>query len=86
MDFVKILESLSQEAQYPEGMEGAIIGIATRKGTTCLVMSRDKCLEILMKDNGWDNFEALEWMEFNVEGAYVGDDTPYFVDEEWGGS
>ena len=44
-----------------------------------VVYDYDKCVEIFMRDNEWDYDEAIEWMEFNVVGAYVGKDTPIFV-------
>jgi hypothetical protein len=38
----------------------------------------EKCVGCLMAANGWSREEALEWMEFNVVGGYVGEKGPVF--------
>jgi hypothetical protein len=37
-----------------------------------------RCVEILMSE-GMDELDALEWMDNNVLGAYVGPSTPLFA-------
>ena len=37
------------------------------------------CVEIFMKRDGMSGEEAVEWMDFNVTGAYVGEQTPEFI-------
>ena len=32
-----------------------------------------------MDINDWTEDEAIEWVDYNVVGAYVGEDTPIFV-------
>jgi hypothetical protein len=67
---------------YADGFADAIIGTGTRCGQpTLVVYSRTKCLQILMKQ-GMSAEEAIEHLEFNVIGAWVGDNTPIFVDDE----
>jgi hypothetical protein len=34
-----------------------------------------------MADNDWTEEEAEEWFEYNVQGAYVGEATPAFMEE-----
>ena len=34
-----------------------------------------------MEKEGWTHEEAVEWMDFNVVGAWVGETTPIFVHE-----
>ena len=48
-----------------------------------LAYSRCKCLEILMKRDGMTEEEALEYFDFNVEGAYMGEKTPVWVDDTY---
>lgn len=63
-----------------EGFEDALIGIATEfSGTRRAVYDLAKCIEILMSRDGMDREEAMEFMEYNVTGAYVGDSTPVWV-------
>ena len=62
-----------------DGLDEAIIGVARRCGQPDLVAySVSKCLEVLMAD-GLTYEEALEHFEFNVAGAWVGDETPIWV-------
>ena len=39
----------------------------------------DKCVDILVRDQNMEYEEAIEWMDFNVCGAWMGDKTPIFV-------
>jgi hypothetical protein len=42
-------------------------------------------IEILRLNDGMSEEEALEYFEFNIEGAYIGIDTPVlvFTDPDW---
>ena len=65
-----------------EGYDEAIIGPAMiwrdRQQVQVLVYDAEKIREILMKD-GISSDEAREFIEFNIEGAYVGPYTPVLV-------
>ena len=83
------LEILIEE--YPDidflkadGLDDAIIGISCIKpsGEYVVVYSRSKCIDIFMQRDGMTDEEALEFFEYNVEGAYVGEKTPIWVDDE----
>ena len=66
-----------------DGLDEALIGTAYRPDLgEILVYDYDKCVDIFMKNNDWSEEEAIEWMEFNVVGAYVRKDTPIFVVKE----
>jgi hypothetical protein len=61
----------------PDGYDGAIIGI-TDNGQ--LVYSKELMVEILMKTDGvMGEEEAWEFLEFNCFCAYVGEQTPIFI-------
>tara|TARA_R110002126_G_scaffold19491_1_gene73232 strand:- start:134 stop:370 length:237 start_codon:yes stop_codon:yes gene_type:complete len=74
-----------------EGYDEAIIGPAMiwrdRQQVQVLVYDAEKIREILMKD-GISSDEAREFIEFNIEGGYLGLQTPVlawpqdFWDEE----
>lgn len=66
-----------QEIQLADGYEDAFVGIATQFDRTFAVYDRAKCIETLMK--GMSHDEAEEYFQFNVEGAYVGKNTPAFI-------
>jgi len=80
--YAKVLDAVSvvnEDALYPTDMEEAIIGIVERFGMEPqIVLDKQKCLEILMRDGGTYE-EALEHFEFNVIGAWMGDHTPLFM-------
>jgi hypothetical protein len=66
-----------------DGFDEAIIGQACvwrDKGMhNVLVYDAEKMRSILMKRDGMSSEEAREFIEFNVEGAYVGVETPIYV-------
>jgi len=62
------------------GFEAALIGICYRCSQPPLATySRKKCIEILV-DQGMFEGDADEYFEFNVVGAWMGENTPVFVD------
>ena len=63
-----------------DGMDDAIIGIATRPGLTALIYDRNKIVEILMDRDGMTEEEASEYVSFNIEGAYVGEKGPLVME------
>ena len=65
-----------------DGLEDAIIGVGSRMNMPdVLIYSYNKCVKIFMEKEGWTHEEAVEWMEFNVVGAWVGETPPIFVHE-----
>lgn len=67
---------------YADGLGDAIIGIATRADGLCVVCySVEKVLEILMKESCMTPEEAREFYEFNIVGAWMGAETPVFVEK-----
>ena len=65
-----------------DGLEDAIIGTGCRINMPdVLVYSYNKAVKIFMERDGMTHEEAVEWMEFNVVGAWVGETTPIFVHE-----
>ena len=64
---------------FANGFEKALLGAGRQAHRDVAVYDYDKCVRILMKREKWTEEEALEWMEYNVVGAYVGESTPVFV-------
>lgn len=62
-----------------DGFEDALIGIGTQFNKTLAVYDWDKCVEILMKRDEMSYEDAVTHMDFNVTGAYVGEETPVFI-------
>jgi hypothetical protein len=61
-----------------DGFEQAFVGIARQFNKVMAVYDLTKCLAILM-EQGMDLDSAKEYMEFNVTGAWVGENTPAFL-------
>jgi hypothetical protein len=71
-----------ERIQKADGLENAIIGVGGRINMPeVLIYSYNKCVEIFMKRDGMTHEEAVEWMDYNVVGAWVGETTPIFVHE-----
>ena len=65
-----------------EDYDEAIIGVAHRIGQDDVIAyDYNKLCEIVQKNmNNADIMEVMEYVEFNIMGAYVGERTPIFVD------
>ena len=61
-----------------DGFNDALIGVVDEK----LVYSKAICLQILINENEMEYEEALEFFMFNIEGTYMGEKTPIWVDDE----
>lgn len=62
-----------------DGFDEAIVGIGRQFNKNLVIYDEDKCIEILMERDGMSEEEAIEFFEFNVVGAYVGEYTPIYV-------
>ena len=62
-----------------DGLEDALLGIGWQFNRRIAVYDYQKCLEILERD-GMTRDEAVEFFEFNVVGAWVGEGTPVFLE------
>ena len=70
-------------ALLADGFEDALVGYGYQFNYPIAVYSRKKCIEILMDDGIIEYEEATEYFDFNVAGAYVGESTPVFLDDEF---
>lgn len=73
-------DELDDDLLKIDGFDEAAVGTACIwKGNTLeevLVYDGEEIARILMERDGLDYFEAVEYIEFNIEGAYVGEKTP----------
>jgi len=64
-------------ALFADGFDDALIGMAERCGQpTLAVYDYGKAVEVLRVRDGMEYEEAVEWMDFNVVGAWFGPHTP----------
>ena len=77
MDMIESIAEINEEALFADGFDDAVIGIDTYGR---VVYDYDKCVDILMdEDDGLEYIDAIEHMDYNVTGAYVGEYTPIFI-------
>ena len=77
---IEEISDLNPDAKMADGIDEAILGMCVQFGTSPLVAyDYEKCINILMKRDGMTKLEAVDFMEFNVIGAYVGLNTPVFI-------
>jgi|TARA_B110000908_G_scaffold83325_1_gene99753 hypothetical protein len=62
-----------EEIVLADGFDKAIIGVSNNDMR--VIYSKSLCIDILMSQ-GMDEDEALEYFEYNISGAYVGEKTP----------
>ena len=62
-----------EEILLADGFDKAIIGVSNNDMR--VIYSKSLCIDIIMSQ-GMDEDEALEYFEYNVSGAYIGEKTP----------
>lgn len=75
------VEDLPDDVLIADGLDEALIGYGRRFTDHVAIYSIAKCLQCYAK-MGMTYEEAREYFEFNVVGAYVGDSTPIFMEDE----
>ncbi|HRZ18451.1 MAG TPA: hypothetical protein P5136_00100 [Methanofastidiosum sp.] len=74
----RIIQSYpDEEFLFADGFDKAILGVDIREHK--IVYSKSKCIDILLRD--MNSEDAIEYFEYNVEGAYVGEKTPIFIED-----
>ena len=78
----QILEDYGEDAEtmlFADGFDDAIVGVGNVfGGKLCAIYDTDLIVRQCMKD-GMEYDEALEFFDFNIAGAYVGEQTPIFI-------
>jgi len=69
-----------EEILIADGYDDAIIGL--EEGTLRVIYSISKCIEITQGDD-MSYEEASEYFYYNTVGAYVGEQTPIWCDDEF---
>ena len=64
---------------FADGFDEAVIGVAQTFNSLSIAYDKNKCIEILKKDMSEE--EAIEYFNYNVVGAYVGEHTPTFIEK-----
>ena len=75
-----ILKDREESFLLADGLEEAFIGIGYQFNTPLAIYSKSKAIQCLM-DKGMDEEQAYEYFDYNVAGAYVGEQTPIFLED-----
>lgn len=73
----ELIEDTEVTVSFWDGFDDAIIGIDTQ--THRVIYSYGLCLEILKRDMSQE--DAIEYFDFNVRDAYIGENTPIICDD-----
>ena len=69
----------NEDALLADGFEEALIGVAERINLSVAAYDVDKIITILMERDGMTDEEAIEYFEFNIRGAWMGEHTPVYI-------
>lgn len=67
------------ELLLADGFEDAILGVSRQLNRYSVIYDYEKCLQILIDRDNFTHEDAEEYMQYNVVGAYVGENTPSFL-------
>jgi hypothetical protein len=80
-DHRSLLAEFNEEMMFSDGFDDALIGVCHQFGRPPVAAyDYEKCIGILVKRDGMSYQEAVEFFEFNVSGAWVGESTPVFIE------
>lgn len=63
-----------------DGFDEAIVGVSYRDEGPVLVYNADTLVQKLMNGSEMDEDAAIEFAQFNIFGAYLGPQTPIFIE------
>lgn len=64
----------------PEYFDEAIVGIVSGINTQTVCYDKNKIIELLMREDGMTEEDAIEHFEFNIIGSWVGEHTPVYLE------
>ena len=64
-----------------DGFDECIIGVVTLHGKEAPIIVYDamEMIEVLVNERDMSRSEAIEYFEYNISGAYLGEYTPLYV-------
>ena len=75
----KISDIYGEELIFADGFDDAIIGVATGFDSQRVVYCYVTMIETMMKEDDISYEDALDWIEYNTLGSYIGKNTPIYV-------
>lgn len=77
--WLEMWEAIDDEIIFYYGFEDAFLGFTSVNNVFVSVYDADKCVEILMENDGMEIEEAVEFFQYNVLGNNLGERTPLFL-------
>lgn len=71
-----------EDTLLADGFEDALIGFGYQHTKVIAVYDYHKCVTVLMQRDEMTEEDAIEHMDYNVVGSYVGDHTPIFINKD----
>ena len=75
----ELCEHHGDDLLFADGYDDAIIGVCAGFDSGRVAYSVEKMIKICAKELAVDEDEAVEWLEYNTFGAYVGENTPIYI-------
>jgi hypothetical protein len=74
------INEINPEALLCDGFDDAIIGLAERINLGPVVAyDTEKMIDIMVERDGMTYEEAIEYFDYNILGAWMGEYTPVFI-------
>ena len=79
MKKIEIIQEMypDEELLVADGFDDAIIGYSDELKK--VIYSLNACVDILMANHGLQYDEAIEFFVFSVQGSFIGDESPLFI-------
>ena len=75
-----LVDRFGEDLLFADGYDSAIIGVAVGFDSQRVVYNVEKMVEAGVEEAGMNYDESLEWLEYNTFGAYVGENTPIYME------
>lgn len=75
-----LLDEREESMLLADGLEDAFLGIGYQFTMPIAIYSKSKAIQCLMRQ-GMDEEVAVEYFDYNIAGAYVGEQTPIFIED-----
>jgi hypothetical protein len=76
---LELIDDDGSDLLFVNGHDDAIIGIVERDGIPLVVYDTSKIINLLRTRDRMSRDEAEEFFEYNVAGAWMGEQTPLFL-------
>ena len=72
-----------KEIIFADGFDSALLGVVNEIDCPRAVYSKAKMVDILQEE-GMDWIDAVEHLEYNVWGSFIGENTPLYINDMHG--